>query len=118
MTDSAPFDLTDDEQELLWRGLLEWGGPASPTKSMAVAMGFRDVSDLLKEGSRIRKDIRERRPLTYSDWRRALLATEIVFASDVVGSGVEWSTTTGLEDEETMRMLRSIQRKLVATGVY
>lgn len=114
MPDNVPFNLTDDERELLWRGLLEWGGPASPTNAMAAAMGFRDVSDLHKEGSRLRADISERRPLTYADWRRALLATEIVFASDVVGSGVEWSTTTGLQDEETIRMLRSIQRKLVA----
>lgn len=114
MPDNAAFNLTDDERELLWRGLLEWGGPASPTKAMAVAMGFRDVIDLLKEGSRIRADISDGRPLTYADWRRALLATEIVFASDVVGSGVDWSTTTGLQDEETIRMLRSIQRKMVA----
>lgn len=116
MPNRAAYNLTDDERELLWRGLLEWGGPASPTNSMAVAMGFRDVKDLLKEGSRIRADISEGRPLTYADWRRALLATEIVFASDVVGSGVDWSTTTGLEDEETIRMLRSIQRKIVAAS--
>lgn len=114
MPNRAAYNLTDDERELLWRGLFEWGGPASPTKAMAVAMGFLDVSDLLKEGSRMMADIREGRPLTYVDWRRALLATEIVFASDVVGSGVDWSTTTGLQDEETIRMLRSIQRKLVA----
>ncbi|MDR7166167.1 hypothetical protein J2X12_004221 [Pseudarthrobacter oxydans] len=111
---TAAFDLTDDERELLRRGLLEWGGPASPTNSMAVAMGFRDIKDLLKEGCRIGADISEGRPLTYADWHRALLATEIVFASDVVGSGVDCSTTTGLEDEETIRMLRSLQRKIVA----
>jgi hypothetical protein len=51
-------------------------------------------------------------PLTPADWRRALLATELAFASDVLGSGVEWSTTTGWRDDETIRCLRNIQRKL------
>ncbi|MFD8782806.1 hypothetical protein [Kitasatospora sp. NPDC059599] len=46
------------------------------------------------------------------DWARILLAAEIVFVSDLVGSGTEWSTTTGFADEATIRMLRSIQRKL------
>ncbi|MFB7630573.1 hypothetical protein ACFC0M_06440 [Streptomyces sp. NPDC056149] len=35
--------------------------------------------------------------------------------SDLVGSGVEWSTTTGLEDEATIKALRLIQRKLAKT---
>ena len=113
MPNRAAYNLTDDERKLLWRGLREWGGPASPTEAMAVAMGFRDVSDLLTEGSRIMADISERHPMPRADWRRALLATEIVFASDVVGAGVEWFTVTGMQDEETIRMLRSIQRKLV-----
>ena len=47
-----------------------------------------------------------------NDWRRALLATEIVFVSDVLGSGVDWSTTTGMDDDETVRMLSSVQRQL------
>jgi hypothetical protein len=32
--------------------------------------------------------------------------------SDVLGSGVEWSTTTGLSDALTIRRLRGIQRKV------
>jgi hypothetical protein len=30
-------------------------------------------------------------PLSRRDWRRALIATEIVFASDVFGAGWDWS---------------------------
>ena len=44
-----------------------------------------------------------------------LLATEIVFVSDLAGSGVEWQTTTGRDDETTIRTLRVIQRKLART---
>ena len=46
---------------------------------------------------------------------RTLLAAEIVFVSDLVGSGVEWQTTTGITDEATLAVLRAIQRKLART---
>ncbi|MBT2523445.1 hypothetical protein [Arthrobacter sp. ISL-28] len=79
---------------------------------MAIAIGFRDVADLRDEGYRIADDLLAGRSLTTSDWRRALLSTEVVFASDVLGSGIDWSITTGMDDDETLRMLRSVQRKL------
>lgn len=50
--------------------------------------------------------------LTRSQWRKALLALEIVFSSDVIGSGCDWSITTGISDEETIKLLRVVQRKL------
>ena len=75
---------------------------------MAIALGFRGVSDLLKEGQRIAEELRDGRALTREDWRRALLATEVVFASNVVGSGLDWVTTTGLNDDDTLRTLRSV----------
>jgi hypothetical protein len=112
MARGGKIDLTDEERELLRRGLLEWGGPARCTEAMAVAIGFSSVTDLLDEGRRIADDLLAGRALMKNDWRRALLATEIVFVSDVLGSGVDWSTTTGMDDDETVRMLRSVQRKL------
>jgi hypothetical protein len=50
--------------------------------------------------------------MTREDWRRTLLATEIVFASDVVGAGTDWPVTTGLSDQETVAALRAIQKKI------
>ncbi len=102
---------------MLWAGLIEWGGPARCTNEMAVAIGFRDVADLLDTGYRIADQIKACRALTQLDWVRALLATEVAFASDVMGSGREWSITTGLSDEDTVRHLRSMQRKIQRTGV-
>ena len=109
--------LTDDERVLLVSGLSEWGGPARCTHALALAMGFADVDALLDEGRFIRAALQARRPMTRNDWTRALLATEIVFVSDVVGSGVDWETTTGLRDTSTLRVLRSLQIKLTLTGV-
>lgn len=78
-------------------------------------MGFTDTQDLLNQCQRLRKTLGEDGPLGTADWARTLLATEIVFVSDLAGSGVEWSTTTGRDDAATIRMLRVIQRKLART---
>jgi hypothetical protein len=39
-------DLTDQERELLARGVIEWGGPARCTEELALAMGFASVADI------------------------------------------------------------------------
>jgi hypothetical protein len=105
-------DLTDEERELLARGVIEWGGPARCTEELARAMGFASVADLFLRSDELIDAIRSKAPLTPRDWTRVLLLTEIVFASDVVGSGRDWPTTTGLSDAESLLLLRSVQRKI------
>ncbi|QKE86072.1 hypothetical protein HL663_12370 [Arthrobacter sp. NEB 688] len=107
------FRLSDDERALLRFGLSEWGGPADCTEEFAVAMGFDNVADLFASGTRIGEAIAAGVPLSRTDWTRALLATEVVFASDVIGSGGDWQITTGFGDEATLGMLRSLQRRMV-----
>ncbi|MXG24881.1 hypothetical protein GRQ63_04040 [Streptomyces sp. YIM 132580] len=107
--------LTDEETRLLQLGLIEWCGPARSTEEFAVAMGFDGTEDLHYRALRIRAALIAREALEPMDWARALLATEVAFASDVVGSGYEWSTTTGWSDEATVRVLRSTQLKLIRT---
>lgn len=116
MASDKTFDLplTDSERRLLRAGLLEWGGPARCTDDMAVAMGFESVDDLFAEGDRIRQALEKREPLSRTDWIRTLLATEVVFASNVLGSGHDWSITTGLSDQESVVLLRSVQAKIPA----
>ncbi|WP_440709872.1 hypothetical protein [Herbiconiux sp. YIM B11900] len=79
---------------------------------MAVALGFGSSDALLREGGQLAKLIVAGAPLSRADWTRALLATEIVFVSNIVGSGIDWSITTGFTDDETIEALRRIQRKL------
>jgi len=110
-------DLTSDERDVLNRGLLEWGGPARCTDALAIAMGFENVADLAVQQRRLLGSLEAREPLSRWDWTRILFATEIVFASDVVGSGVEWPITTGLDDARTLEVLRDLQRKLVSATV-
>jgi hypothetical protein len=104
--------LTDDERRLLVCGLNEWGGPAQCTDEMAAAMGFDDCAGLRLQRRRLREAVTAGDPLTVSDWRRTLLATEVVFVSDVVGSGLDWRITTGLSDAESLVLLRQVQRKM------
>jgi hypothetical protein len=114
MDHSEPIDveLTADELRLLTAGLVEWGGPARCTEPLARAMGFTDVEDLFRQSDRLTATLRDAQPLSRRDWTRALLATEIVFASDVVGSGWDWHSTVGWSDEKTIHVLRQLQRKL------
>lgn len=91
---------------------MEWGGPARVTQELAFAMGFRDQAELFSEGDRIIDLLEQRQPLTALDWARTVLATEIVFASSLVGSGWDWSITTGFSDADTIKLLRGVQRKL------
>ncbi|WP_433277622.1 hypothetical protein ACQPZA_01270 [Pseudonocardia xinjiangensis] len=76
-------------------------------------MGFVSKEDLWRgEGRRLREALDHGEPLTRPQWWKALLATEIVFSSTVVGAGWDWTITTGLPDEETIKLLREVQRKL------
>ena len=109
---SASDLLAQNEIDLLSRALLEWGGPAWCSDEMAVGMGFSGMRDLLDQCRRLRAALEEGTPLAPVDWARVLLATEIVFVSDLAGTGFEWSTTTGISDEKTIRTLRGVQRKL------
>jgi hypothetical protein len=112
---AGQLSLITEEVELLAAGLMEWSGPARCTDEFAVAMGFSDAVSLPRDCIQIRSTIMQDKPLSPMDWARALLATEISFVSDMMGSGVEWSTTTGWDDGLSIRTLRGIQRKLVRT---
>jgi hypothetical protein len=84
-------NLDQQERDLLSAGLGEWGGPARLTNALAIALGFTDETHLHNEAKRIRTLLDDGALLTPLDAERPLAATEIVFASDVFGSGVECS---------------------------
>ncbi|XVU25091.1 hypothetical protein ACQPZJ_49225 [Actinoplanes sp. CA-054009] len=75
-------------------------------------MGFTDAASLSSEARDLWQQIDRSSSLTAGDWRRVLLAVEIVFVSDVVGSGLDWRFTTGFSDAETVALIRAVQRKL------
>lgn len=112
VVDAFSIDLDADERRLLRSGVLEWGGPARCTEEMAIAVGFESVQDIFDQTDRLRDALATGGPLTYIDWSRVVLATEVVFASDVMGSGHDWSITTGISDADTIVLLRQVQSKV------
>jgi hypothetical protein len=51
--DAVNVELSDEERYMLVYGLRDWGGPAHCTESLAVAMGFSGIDDLVEESERI-----------------------------------------------------------------
>lgn len=108
--------LSADEREFLIQGLVQWGGPATCTDDIARVIGFSGEADFRAGAKRIVGMLREASPMSGEDWTRALVATELVYASDRYGAGVEWETVSGWGDVESIHMLRGLQRRLVAVG--
>jgi hypothetical protein len=106
-------ELSEAEEELLVSGLNQWSGPANCSQELALAMGFADVDDLYRQVRRIRSELRVGEGLSRVDWARALTAAEFCFASLVFGCAWDWTIVTGLSDEESVFLLRAVQRKIV-----
>jgi hypothetical protein len=80
---------------------------------VAALTGFDDAASMASGVRRIAAALESSPDVDPLDWRRALTATEVAFASDEFGVGVEWEACTGLEDAHTIDVLRRLQRKLV-----
>ena len=113
--DLVALELSDDEWNLLFQGVLQLGGPTALDDTISRAIGYRDTSELLDHWSRLLAEVKERRPLSRRDWRRAQLATEISFVSGYYGAASDWEICSMLDDATSIRLLRQIQRKLIAT---
>jgi hypothetical protein len=110
--DLVAVELSDRERRMLRAGLAEWGGPARPTEKLALAMGFDGVEGLDRDVRALRRALEDGDRLSRRDWQRVLVAIEIVFASDVFGSGLDWPITTGISDTEAIALLRGLQRRM------
>lgn len=104
-------ELTDDERRLLLAGLMEYGGPAAGAGALAPLVGAQNVEEFFQLTDRLSAAIKDDQPLSGLDWARALLLTEICWASDVLGAASEFATN--LPDDRALPALRSLQRKLV-----
>jgi hypothetical protein len=76
-------------------------------------MGFDDLASFRREQRRLIEALQRGVPLPPRDWMRSLAATEISFASSVLGSALDWRICTGLSDDETLTVLRGLQQKLL-----
>ena len=75
-----------------------------PLLGLSTTDEFRTLLHQLMEA------IEEKKPLSDLDWARVLFLTEISWASDLVGAGIDFATN--VRDEKAAPLLRSIQRKV------
>ncbi|SOJ54748.1 hypothetical protein MSIMFB_02241 [Mycobacterium simulans] len=104
------IDLTDDERDFMLGVLSEFGGPAGYTPFPIKILGISTADEFDELLIRLRKAIWHSEPLSALDWARAQLLTETCWASDLIGSGLDFGTS--YRDEQAAPLLRSIQRKL------
>ncbi|OBK43305.1 hypothetical protein [Mycobacterium kubicae] len=106
------IDLTDDERSLIIHGLNEYRGSAKRAMPLLTPLvGLSDTEEFSALLSRLIDGVKRKEPLSDLDWARAVFLTEIGWASDVVGSGIDFATN--IRDEKAAPLLRSIQRKVV-----
>ncbi len=114
----SAMELTREERQLLSAGVSQWAGPARPSRVLAGALGMASIEALIDEGDRLCSKLRSDEPLSDEECVFALVSTELAFASDRWGAGVEWETVTGYTDAETISRLRLLQRKMVGVGTW
>lgn len=107
-------DITDVERRLLLAGLMEYGGPAAGAQVLAPLVGTDSVDAFFQLTDRLTAAIKNGQALSDLDWARALVLTEICWASDILGAASEFGTN--MPDEVALPALRSLQRKLVTGG--
>ncbi|SNR59477.1 hypothetical protein SAMN06272737_11488 [Blastococcus mobilis] len=112
MTAEVDVRLPDGERRLLQAGIGEWSGSARCSPGLALLLEFGSCDHMEAWLPGAQRALAAGDSLLPRDWRRCLVLTELAFASDVLGSGCEWSTTTGLSDAETVVLLRIVQRRL------
>jgi hypothetical protein len=117
MTAAEPIDieLTDDERSFLSYGLGEYGGPIRNQAVVVRALGLPDRASLDALLDRLRRAIYRKEPLSKLDWARAVFLTEISWASNLVGSGLDFKSN--FHDDEAAPLMRSIQWKIGRYGV-
>jgi hypothetical protein len=109
-TELINIDLTDDERDPLFHGLNEYGGSIHYKPILTRALGLPDRASFDALLDRLRRAIARKEPLSKLDWARAVFLTEVSWASNLVGSGLDFRSN--FHDDEAAPLMRSIQRKI------
>jgi hypothetical protein len=105
------IELDDDERELMFLALNEYGGPTKHTYQLLCPLfGVSNEDEWYKLVIRLKEAIRNKEPLSDLDWARALFLTEISFGSNLVGSGLDFGPSA---DVYWIVVLHSIQPRSV-----
>jgi hypothetical protein len=110
---SSPPVLSEEQRRFLSTALDVWHGPASWRPLPITVLGYADWTEFDADIARMRTELDQAEPqFSVVEWTRILLLSEISFASNLLGAGVEFDIVTAWRDPEALPMLRSIQRAL------
>jgi hypothetical protein len=114
MTSSSELvavDLTDRERKFIEQALQQWGLSASDAPFPFQMLGLSTWEEFGNLTVRLEGAVANGEPLSDLDWARVLFLTEITWASDLVGAGLDFATVTGFSDSEAVSLLRGLQRR-------
>ncbi|MBX7190925.1 MAG: hypothetical protein K1X94_02650 [Sandaracinaceae bacterium] len=113
MNDLITVDLEDRERLFLTGSLVHWLGPMCVTEELTGVLGYTGwIAFERALHDRLLPRLHACEPLTRAEWFAVLAAAEIAFASDVYRGAADFAPCTGISDEEGIRLLRAVQRKI------
>ena len=104
--------LSEEARKLLELGTGLWGGPEYGADLVASMLGLPDEPSLHELARSLRRSLRAWPHVSEGVLWRALLLTEVLFASDVAGMGRQWATVSGWSDQKTLEVMRDLQRHM------
>jgi hypothetical protein len=117
LDDFTNFPIEPDLLHLIRDGVGYWaGGPLTASDEVASVMDCQDARDMTTVLLQLDTQLNQGQPLTMRDLMRALLATELAWASAVLGDPTDWENITGRSDGQTLADLRRLQEVLHEAG--
>jgi len=111
------INLDDDERRFMVEALNEYFGAAKrAVPFLSSSLGASSDDEFRALVWRLLEAIDNGQPLSELDWSRALFLAEISWASDLVGSGLDFATR--FRDEDAVELVRSVQHKTVTPQRY
>jgi hypothetical protein len=105
-------DLTADERKFVWQAMYQWQFSASDAPFPYQVLGLLSWQEFGELTHRLAHSVADREPLSDQDWLRVLYLTECCWASNIVGSGLDFAIVTEFSDIDCLSMLRNLQRKI------
>src|SRR5262249_38465099 len=99
------------EREFIQQALEQWALAAADAPFPFQVLGLSTWEEFGELTVRLERAVTNGEPLTNLDWARVLFLTEITWASDLVGAGLDFATVTGFSATEAVALLRGLQRR-------
>lgn len=105
-------ELSATEREFIAQVLQQWGLSASDAPFPFQILEMSTWEQFGELTRRLQRAVINNESLTDLDWARVMFLTEITWASNLVGSGLDFAIVTRFTDTEAVALLRELQRKI------